>query len=163
MSQLKLGFVGLGIMGAPMAGHLVAAGHTVYVNTRSKVPEAIAKSAAIQCASPAEVAEKADIIFTMVPDTPDVERVLFGDKGIASGLANGGKGKVVVDMSSISPIATKEFAKKINALGADYLDAPVKKLASVDAPLPYAANLEKLALPKTHNIVESVLAICEGL
>jgi 2-hydroxy-3-oxopropionate reductase len=125
MSQLKLGFVGLGIMGAPMAGHLVAAGHTVYVNTRSKVPEVIAKSAAIQCASPAEVAEKADIIFTMVPDTPDVERVLFGDKGIASGLANGGKGKVVVDMSSISPIATKEFAKKINALGADYLDAPV--------------------------------------
>jgi 2-hydroxy-3-oxopropionate reductase len=125
MSQLKLGFVGLGIMGAPMAGHLVAAGHTVYVNTRSKVPEAIAKSAAIQCASPAEVAEKADIIFTMVPDTPDVERVLFGDRGIASGFANGGKGKVVVDMSSISPIATKEFAKKINALGADYLDAPV--------------------------------------
>jgi 2-hydroxy-3-oxopropionate reductase len=125
MSQLKLGFVGLGIMGAPMAGHLVAAGHTVYVNTRSKVPEAIAKSAAIQSASPAEVAEKADIIFTMVPDTPDVERVLFGDKGIASGLANGGKGKVVVDMSSISPIATKEFAKRINALGADYLDAPV--------------------------------------
>jgi 2-hydroxy-3-oxopropionate reductase len=125
MSQLKLGFVGLGIMGAPMAGHLVAAGHTVYVNTRSKVPEAIAKSAAIQSASPAEVAEKADIIFTMVPDTPDVERVLFGDKGIATGLANGGKGKVVVDMSSISPIATKEFAKRINALGADYLDAPV--------------------------------------
>ncbi len=125
MSQLKLGFVGLGIMGAPMAGHLVTAGHTVYVNTRSKVPEAITKSAAIQCASPAEVAEKADIIFTMVPDTPDVERVLFGDKGIASGLANGGKGKVVVDMSSISPIATKEFAKRINALGADYLDAPV--------------------------------------
>lgn len=125
MTALKLGFVGLGIMGAPMAGHLVNAGHTVYVNTRSKVPEAIANSKAIQCASPAEVAEKADIIFTMVPDTPDVERVLFGDKGIASGLANGGKGKVVVDMSSISPIATKEFAKKINALGADYLDAPV--------------------------------------
>ena len=125
MTQLKLGFVGLGIMGSPMAGHLINAGHTVYVNTRSKVPEAIANSKAIQCASPAEVAEKADIIFTMVPDTPDVERVLFGDKGIASGLANGGKGKVVVDMSSISPIATKEFAKKINALGADYLDAPV--------------------------------------
>lgn len=125
MTQLKLGFVGLGIMGAPMAGHLVNAGHTVYVNTRSKVPEIIANSKAIQCASPAEVAEKADIIFTMVPDTPDVERVLFGDKGIASGLAHGGKGKVVVDMSSISPIATKEFARKINALGADYLDAPV--------------------------------------
>lgn len=125
MSKLKLGFVGLGIMGAPMSGHLIAAGHTVFVNTRSKVPEAILKSAAIQCSSPAEVAEQADIIFIMVPDTPDVERVLFGDKGIASGLVTGGKGKVVVDMSSISPIATKEFAKRINALGSDYLDAPV--------------------------------------
>ena len=120
--QLKLGFVGLGIMGAPMAGHLVNAGHEVFINTRSKVPEALSSSSAVQCASPQEVASKADIIFTMVPDTPDVEKVLFGDNGIASGLT---KGKVVVDMSSISPISTKEFAKKINALGCDYLDAPV--------------------------------------
>jgi 2-hydroxy-3-oxopropionate reductase len=109
-------------MGAPMAGHLVNAGHEVFINTRSKVPEALASSAAIQCASPQEVASKADIIFTMVPDTPDVEKVLFGDKGVAAGLS---KGKIVVDMSSISPIATKEFAKKMNALGCDYLDAPV--------------------------------------
>ena len=121
-NKLKLGFVGLGIMGGPMAGHLVTAGHEVFINTRSKVPVDLASSAAIQCASPQEVASKADIIFTMVPDTPDVEKVLFGDKGIASGLS---KGKVVVDMSSISPIATKEFAQKINALGCDYLDAPV--------------------------------------
>ena len=121
-NKLKLGFVGLGIMGAPMAGHLVNAGHEVFINTRSKVPEALASSAAIQCASPQEVASKADIIFTMVPDTPDVEKVLFGDKGIAAGLS---KDKIVVDMSSISPIATKEFAKKMNALGCDYLDAPV--------------------------------------
>ena len=121
-NKLKLGFVGLGIMGGPMAGHLVNAGHEVFINTRSKVPEGLASSAAIQCASPQEVASKADIIFTMVPDTPDVEKVLFGDKGITFGLS---KGKVVVDMSSISPIATKEFAKKINALGCDYLDAPV--------------------------------------
>ena len=120
--KLKLGFVGLGIMGAPMAGHLIAAGHDVYINTRSKVPESLASSSAKVCASPSEVATKADIIFTMVPDTPDVEKVLFGDKGIAAGLA---KGKIVVDMSSISPIATKEFAKKLNALGCDYLDAPV--------------------------------------
>ncbi|QWE05547.1 2-hydroxy-3-oxopropionate reductase [Polynucleobacter sp. JS-JIR-II-50] len=120
--QLKLGFVGLGIMGAPMAGHLVNAGHEVFINTRSKVPEGLASSSAVQCSSPQEVASKADIIFTMVPDTPDVEKVLFGDNGIASGLT---KGKVVVDMSSISPISTKEFAKKINALGCDYLDAPV--------------------------------------
>ena len=120
--QLKLGFVGLGIMGAPMAGHLVNAGHEVFINTRSKVPEGLASSSAVQCSSPQEVASKADIIFTMVPDTPDVEKVLFGDKGIASGLT---KGKIVVDMSSISPISTKEFAKKINTLGCDYLDAPV--------------------------------------
>ena len=121
-NKLKLGFVGLGIMGAPMAGHLVNAGHEVFINTRSKVPEGLASSAAIQCASPQEVASKADIIFTMVPDTPDVEKVLFGEKGVAAGLS---KGKIVVDMSSISPIATKEFAKKMNALGCDYLDAPV--------------------------------------
>ena len=121
-NQLKLGFVGLGIMGAPMAGHLLNAGHEVFINTRSKVPEALVSSAAMQCASPQEVASKADIIFVMVPDTPDVEKVLFGDKGIAAGLS---KGKVVVDMSSISPIATKEFAQKINALSCDYLDAPV--------------------------------------
>ncbi|MBT8607193.1 2-hydroxy-3-oxopropionate reductase [Polynucleobacter paneuropaeus] len=121
-NKLKLGFVGLGIMGAPMAGHLIKAGHDVFVTTRSKVPDEIAQSAATQCKTPTEVAQHADIIFTMVPDTPDVEKVLFGEHGIASGLS---KGKIVVDMSSISPIQTKEFAKKINALGCDYLDAPV--------------------------------------
>jgi 2-hydroxy-3-oxopropionate reductase len=122
MSQLKLGFIGLGIMGAPMAGHLLAAGHTVFVNTRSQVPQELLNSAAIVCSSAAEVASKADIIITMVPDTPDVEKVLFGENGIASGIS---KGKIVVDMSSISPIASKEFAQKINALGCEYLDAPV--------------------------------------
>ena len=120
--QLKLGFVGLGIMGTPMAGHLIDAGHEVFINTRSKVPEGLASSSAVQCSSPQEVASKADIIFTMVPDTPDVEKVLFGDKGMASGLT---KGKIVVDMSSISPIETKVFATKINELGCEYLDAPV--------------------------------------
>ena len=118
----KIGFIGLGIMGAPMAGHLVAAGNQVFINTRSKVPEELANSAAIVCSSPSEVASKADIIITMVPDTPDVEKVLFGEGGVAFGLS---KGKIVVDMSSISPIATKEFAKKINDLGCEYLDAPV--------------------------------------
>ena len=121
-NKLKLGFVGLGIMGAPMAGHLVNAGHEVFINTRTKVPESLAATSAIACASPQEVASKADMIFVMVPDTPDVEKVLFGDKGIAAGLS---QGKIVVDMSSVSPIATKAFAQKINALGCDYLDAPV--------------------------------------
>jgi 2-hydroxy-3-oxopropionate reductase len=121
----KLGFIGLGIMGAPMAGHLVAAGHEVFLSTRSKVPAALLTGKAVACASAQEVAEKADIIFMMLPDTPDVQKVLFGDKGVAAGLKSNAKGKTVVDMSSISPMDTKEFAKKINALGADYLDAPV--------------------------------------
>ena len=121
-SPLNVGFIGLGIMGAPMCGHIIAAGHNVFVSTRSKVPDAIAQTKAVVCKSPQEVAQKADIIITMVPDTPDVEKVLFGENGVASGLS---KGKIVVDMSSISPIVTKELAQKINALGCDYLDAPV--------------------------------------
>jgi 2-hydroxy-3-oxopropionate reductase len=119
-TSLKLGFIGLGIMGAPMAGHLLAAGHALYVHTRSKVPASLA--GANSCASAREVARQADIVFTMVPDTPDVEAVLFGETGVASGLS---AGKTVVDMSSISPIETKAFAARINALGCDYLDAPV--------------------------------------
>ena len=119
---LKIGFVGLGIMGTPMAGHLIAAGHQLFVFTLGKMPETIAGSRATQCVTARGVAERADIVFLMVPDTPDVEAALFGETGIASGLT---KGKVVVDMSSISPLATKTFAQKINALGCDYLDAPV--------------------------------------
>jgi 2-hydroxy-3-oxopropionate reductase len=129
-TPLKIGFIGLGIMGAPMAGHLIAAGHTVFVHTRSKVAPAIAQSRATQCTTARGVAERADIIFILLPDTPDVERVLFGSDGVAEGLhaavaASEGGRKVVVDMSSISPIATKAFAERIQALGADYLDAPV--------------------------------------
>ena len=122
MTTLNLGFIGLGIMGAPMARHLRAAGHTLYVHTRSKTPDALRDVGAISCADAAEVAHKADIIFTMLPDTPDVEKVLLGKGGIASGLS---ADKTVVDMSSIDPMATKEFAKQINTLGCDYLDAPV--------------------------------------
>ncbi|MFO1267526.1 MAG: 2-hydroxy-3-oxopropionate reductase [Rubrivivax sp.] len=119
---MKLGFIGLGIMGAPMAGHLRAGGHELFVTTRSKVPQALVDAGAKACANAAEVARAADIVFLMLPDTPDVEKVLFGKDGVAGGLA---KGKTVVDMSSISPIATKEFGERIAALGCDYLDAPV--------------------------------------
>jgi 2-hydroxy-3-oxopropionate reductase len=122
MTTHQLGFIGLGIMGNPMAQHLLKGGHTLHVNTRSKAPAELSAAGAKTCATPAEVAKAADIIFIMVPDTPDVERVLFSENGVASGLS---KGKIVVDMSSIDPIATKAFAKKINALGCDYLDAPV--------------------------------------
>jgi 2-hydroxy-3-oxopropionate reductase len=130
-SALKIGFIGLGIMGAPMAGHLIEAGHQLFVYTLGKMPETISGSSATQCMSARGAAERADIIFLMVPDTPDVEAALFGEAGIAAGLkestgkAGTSSGKVVVDMSSISPIATKVFAQKINALGCDYLDAPV--------------------------------------
>jgi 2-hydroxy-3-oxopropionate reductase len=124
-SGLKLGFIGLGIMGAPMAGHLLKAGHMLFVNTRGKVPEALAGGGVTICTSAQGVAERADIIFIMVPDTPDVEAVLFGEGGVAAGLKASGRGKVVVDCSSIDPIATRGFAQKIQALGCDYLDAPV--------------------------------------
>ena len=119
---LKLGFIGLGIMGAPMCAHLIKAGHQLFVHTHGKVPQEIADSGATQCTSNRGVAERSDIVFVMVPDTPDVQQVLFAEDGVSMGLA---PGKIVVDMSSISPIETKAFAKKINDLGCDYLDAPV--------------------------------------
>lgn len=119
---MNVGFIGLGIMGAPMAGHLLAAGHSLYVNTRSAAPKAITDAGATVCGTGADVARNSEIIIIMVPDTPDVERVLFSKGGVAEGLS---KGKIVVDMSSISPIATKDFAARVNAAGADYLDAPV--------------------------------------
>ena len=121
-TPLKIGFIGLGIMGAPMAGHLIKAGHQLFVHTRSKLAPEIAGGSATVCTSAKAVAERADIVFVMVPDTPDVAKVLFADDGVAAGLS---KAKTVVDMSSISPIETKQFAKRINALGCDYLDAPV--------------------------------------
>jgi len=127
MSQSqKIGFIGLGIMGAPMAGHLLDAGHQLFVNTQGNTPEPFISKATI-CASAAEVARQADIIFIMVPDTPDVEKVLFGEpgtQGVAEGLKDS-RGKIVVDCSSIDPIATKGFAKRIIALGCGYIDAPV--------------------------------------
>lgn len=105
----KLGFIGLGIMGALMAAHLIKAGHEVFLNTRSKVPTELLTDKAKACGTIHEVVEQADIIFMMLPDTPDVAKVLFGDNGVASALT---KGKTVVDMSSISPMDTKEFAQK---------------------------------------------------
>ena len=118
----NIGFIGLGIMGAPMAGHLLKAGHSLFTFTHGDTPTALVEAGAQPCANGAEVARKADIIITMVPDTPHVEDALFNPEGVAAGLS---KGKIVVDMSSISPVATKEFAKRINALGCEYLDAPV--------------------------------------
>jgi len=118
----KIGFIGLGIMGTPMAANLQAGGHQLYLHDRRPIPVELTGHGAITCASGAELAQQADIVIVMVPDTPHVQAVLFDASGVASGLTSG---KIVIDMSSISPIATKEFASKINALGCDYLDAPV--------------------------------------
>jgi 2-hydroxy-3-oxopropionate reductase len=118
----KVGFIGMGIMGRPMSLNLIRGGHELYVHSRHGAPQELIAAGATACDSGMEVARKADTIITMVPDTPDVAAVLFGAKGVAEGLTSG---KIVVDMSSISPVETKQFAQKINALGCQYLDAPV--------------------------------------
>jgi 2-hydroxy-3-oxopropionate reductase len=118
----NIGFIGLGTMGRPMAGHLQAAGHRLFLHDVGPIPPELVSGGGVVCKSGREVAQEAQVVIIMVPDTPHVEAVLFGAGGVAEGLS---KGKIVVDMSSISPLATKEFAKKIEALGVDYLDAPV--------------------------------------
>ena len=120
---MKIGFIGVGIMGRPMAGHLQAAGHELFlVRHRSPLPKELLDGGATVCSSARDVAAEADIIILMLPDTGDVERALFGEDGVASSLT---KGKCVVDMSSIDPIATRGFAERIAGLGCDYVDAPV--------------------------------------
>ena len=119
---MKIGFIGTGIMGAPMAGHLLGGGHELAVHNRKSIPQGLVEKGATVVSSAKEAAEKGDVVIIMVPDTPDVESVLFGENGVAEGLSSG---KIVVDMSSISPVETKEFAQKINAIGCSYLDAPV--------------------------------------
>jgi len=118
----RVGFIGLGIMGGPMAQHLQAGGHKLYLHDIKNPPFSLVEGGATVCTSAAEVAVRADIVIVMVPDTPDVEEALFGKEGVAKGLR---PNTIVVDMSSISPIETKKFAKKINALQCEYLDAPV--------------------------------------
>lgn len=118
----RIGFIGLGVMGTPMAGHLLAAGHALFVHTRSKLPPSLVEGGATVCADARAVALKADVVFLMLPDTPDVELVLFGERGVASGLA---PGKMVVDCSSIAPVATRGFAARVAERGCDYVDAPV--------------------------------------
>ena len=118
-----IGFVGTGIMGAPMAAHLQNGGYQLLLNQhRSAVPEQLVAGGATIATSLTQLARDAEVVITMLPDTPDVEQALFGDNGVAAGLA---PGKLLIDMSSISPIATKDFAERIQAIGADYVDAPV--------------------------------------
>src|SRR4051812_43551956 len=116
----NIGFIGLGIMGKPMALNLIKGGHTLFLQSRSGVPQELTAAGGKACSTAKEVAQQSDVIITMLPDTPDVEKVLFSADGVAEGVS---KGKIVVDMSSISPIETKAFAKRINELGCEYVDA----------------------------------------
>ena len=119
---MKIGFVGLGIMGHPMALNLIKGGHELFVYGKRRLPADVREAGATVCDTLKAIAEQAEIVILMVPDTPDVKSVLFDPGGIAEGLS---AGKIVVDMSSISPIETKLFAAEINKKGCDYLDAPV--------------------------------------
>jgi hypothetical protein len=119
---MKIGFIGLGIMGAPMAVHLARSGHVLFVNSRGGLPPSLAEHPVTVCDKARQVAELAEVTILMLPDTPDVDEVLFGTHGVAEADL---RGKVVVDMSSISPLETKQFAKRIEQLGGHYLDAPV--------------------------------------
>lgn len=118
---MKIGFIGLGIMGRPMALNLKKAGHELTVPERASLTDEI-RAAATVVPDATSVAAASEAVILMLPDTPDVEQVLFGAGGVAEGLK---PGTLVIDMSSISPTATKEFAQRINAKGCDYLDAPV--------------------------------------
>jgi 2-hydroxy-3-oxopropionate reductase len=119
---LKIAFIGLGVMGRPMAEHLIKAGHRVALSSRSGVPSGMIDGDVVRCASAAEAAADAEIIITMVPDTRDVEVVLFGEAGV---FETAKPGSVVVDMSSISPLASKQFAARLGERGIGCLDAPV--------------------------------------
>lgn len=119
---MKIGFIGLGVMGRPMAAHLIEAGHELFLNRVKDVSQHLVDKGGVALDSAKAVAEAAEIVILMLPDTPDVDTVLFGENGVAEGLA---EGKLVIDMSSISPGATKDFARRIGEQGAGYVDAPV--------------------------------------
>jgi 2-hydroxy-3-oxopropionate reductase len=150
---LKTGFIGLGIMGAPMAGYLLDAGQELWLHDLAPLPAELLDKGATVCNSNREVAKDSDVIIVMVPDTPDVEAVLFGPAGLAEGLA---PGKTVVDMSTISPTATRRFAERINELGCDYLDAPVSggPVGAVNAALTIMVGGPARALERVRPLFE---------
>ena len=119
---MNIGFIGLGVMGRPMAGHLIDAGHTLYLSRVKEASQHLVEKGGMAKDTAKAVAEASEVVILMLPDTPDVEAVLFGADGVVAGLK---PGSLVIDMSSISPIATKEFAARVEAKGSDYVDAPV--------------------------------------
>lgn len=149
----SIGFIGLGIMGRPMAGQLIRGGHALFLHSRSGVPRELLEQGGKVCSSPTEVAQNADAIITMLPDSPDVERVLFGENGVVQGLA---AGKIVMDMSSISPTETRKFAARINQLGCDYVDAPVSggDIGAKNATLTIMVGATELVFQKVKPVLE---------
>ena len=118
-----IGFIGLGVMGRPMAEHLVRAGHEVTVHNRSQGPvRALVEAGAKAAASAAEAAAGADVVITMVPDSPDVEAVVLGEQGV---LETAGEGLLLIDMSTIRPDTARTVAEAAAARGVRFLDAPV--------------------------------------
>lgn len=149
----SIGFIGLGIMGRPMAGQLIRGGHALFLHSRSGVPRELLEQGGKVCSSPTEVAQNADAIITMLPDSPDVESVLFGENGVVQGLA---AGKIVMDMSSISPTETRRFAARINQLGCDYVDAPVSggDIGAKNATLTIMVGATELVFQKVKPVLE---------
>jgi 2-hydroxy-3-oxopropionate reductase len=151
---MKVGFIGLGIMGRPMALNLKNAGNELFVPERGSLTDEI-RAAATVLADAKAVAAAADVIITIVPDTPDVEAVLFGPGGVAEGLS---PGKMVIDMSSISPTATKAFAARIKAMGCAYLDAPVSggEVGARNAALTIMVGGEQAAFDRAKPLFEAM-------
>src|SRR3954464_10786804 len=151
-----IGFIGLGVMGKPMAGHLITAGHQLFVHNRSrgKVDERVARGATA-ATSPADVARQATVVITMLPDTPDVERVLTGPDGVLSMLKTGA---LVIDMSSISPVATERLARLVADKGASMLDAPVSggEVGAVNATLSIMVGGDEAAFARAKPILEAM-------
>jgi 2-hydroxy-3-oxopropionate reductase len=151
---MKIGFIGTGIMGKPMAGHLLKAGHEIFVVKHRSAPSELIQAGAKLCAMPEDVARAADMVITMLPDTPQVERVLFGAHGVCAGLD---AGKTVIDMSSIDPMATKSFAAKLAEAGCFYADAPVSggEVGAKAAALTIMVGAE----PETFEKIEPILKL----
>src|SRR5580704_1207835 len=150
----QIGFIGLGVMGKPMAKHLVAAGFPVVVHNRSRgAVDELVGAGAKAAPSPADVARASTVVITMLPDTVDVERVLTGDQGVLAGVQ---KNAIVIDMSSISPVATERFARLVAEKGASMLDAPVSggEIGAINAALSIMVGGEESAFARARPILE---------
>jgi len=155
LTEESFGFIGLGVMGAPMAKNLLDAGYNLRLFSRSGVPELLRHPKAEECQHVADVADGCSIVFLMLPDTSNVEAVLFGDASLSTTLK---KDQIIVDLSSISPEATRRFAEKVKALGAHYLDAPVSggEVGARDASLSIFVGGETSVFARVLPILQSM-------